>query len=259
MAEIELVIVPSLRSSSRKAADLIKSREYNMVFLNFPRNLQPLISELVSGRIQLSSALDRIKEEKLIPEPIGAWLYLNGPILEAITGINGVAEVYCYSDVDYHHMLIDVASKIANLTARAGATGKVDIEEWIRILKEHHMFEASRFEAETIGVRAEGRCLCLTGLSGWKLAEPIRAMGHKVKVRCVEKLYVFKPLEMLDSLIERGRIKQEEVEELIRCHINFVRSYILTSENLDEAYNKWIRNRHKIIIHRNEISKTVQT
>lgn len=259
MAEIEIVIVPHLRSSSRKAADLIKSRGYNMIFLNFPRNLQPLISELSSGRIQLGNVLDIIKVERLIPEPIGAWLYLNGPILEAIIGLNGAFEVYCYSDVDYHHMLIDVASKIANLTTRASATGKVDVEEWLRVLKEHHMFETSRFEAETIGIRARGRCLCLAGLSGWKLAEPIKAMGHRVRVKCVERLYVFKPLEVLDSLIERGRINQEEVEELIHCHINFVRGYILTSENLDEAYNKWIQNRHKLIIHRNEISKPVQT
>ncbi|MBC7129656.1 hypothetical protein H5T51_00355 [Candidatus Bathyarchaeota archaeon] len=258
MAEIHLFIVPALRSSARKAAELVKSQEYDVIFLNFPRNLQSLISDHVLGKITLIQALNRIKAEKLIPEPLNAWLYLNEPIIEALAGISK-AEVYCYGDVDYHHMIAEAATKIASLTARAGATGKIDPEEWTRILKEYKMFEASRFEAETISIKAKGHSLCLTGLSGWKIAKHLRSMGHKVKVQCVERLYVFKPLEVLDALMEHNRLSPEVAERLIWCHVNFIRDYVLTSENLDEAYSKWIRSQRKLLIHQGGISKPAQT
>jgi len=40
---IEVLIVPGLQSSARKAADLLVGSRYDIVFLNFPRNIQSLI------------------------------------------------------------------------------------------------------------------------------------------------------------------------------------------------------------------------
>jgi hypothetical protein len=257
MAEICLIIVPYLRSSARKAAEIVKNMECDAIFLNFPRNLQSIISDYVSGRISLSGMLSKIEAGRFLPEPLGAWLYLNEPILEALSRISEATKVYCYCDVDYYHMSFEVASKIACLTARASVTGKINVEEWMRVIKEH-MSETLMFEAEIVGIKARGCCICLTGLSGWKMAKHLRSMGHQVRVRCVERLYIFKPLEILEALIEQSKLFPEEAERLIWRHVNFIRDYVLTSENLDEAYRKWVSSQRKLIIHHNQILKSAQ-
>lgn len=256
MVLVHVAIVPPLRSSSKKAAELIKSQRYDVVFLDFPRNLQPIIADHVWGRISLSQMLEKIKAEKLLPEPLGAWLYLNEPILEALACI--CREVYCYSDVDHYHMLAEAAVKLANLTARAGAVERVDAEEWMHILKECKKLDASTFEAEYIAIKARGCSLCLAGLGGWKIAKHLRGMGYQVQLRCVERLYILKPLETLEALMEQNKLSPVEAEKLIRQHINFIRCYVLTSENLDEAYSKWVRSQRKLLIHQNGISKPAQ-
>ena len=83
MSEIDVLIVPSLRNSSVKAADLLISSDYDVVFLNFPSNLQSLISEYVLSGITLQELISKIKLMKFIPDPAASWLYLNEPILEA--------------------------------------------------------------------------------------------------------------------------------------------------------------------------------
>jgi len=253
MAEINLVIVPSLRSSAEKAADHIKNHHYDMIFLRYPGNLQFLISDYVSRKLSLHQMLDRIKVDKLLPESINAWFYVNEPILEAIGHLNKAFKVYCYGDVDYNHMLHEASCKIACLTARVASTDKIDIDEWMQALKACHINEALEFEAETVGVKAYGRCLCLAGLSGWRMVKPLKEMGHKVGFRCIEKLYIFKPLEVLNALLDVGKLTSEEAEKLISSHVNFVKNYVLTSANLDEAYRKWICDSKKAICHKNEV------
>jgi hypothetical protein len=245
MVEIDVLIVPSLQSSSRKAAEIILNSNYDSVFLNFPKNLQPLMLECASRRLTPPEVQKRIEVERLIPESVGSWFYLNLPILEAIHKLGSNVKIHCYKDVDHYHLQMDAASKIASLTLKASATGEIDVKEWIKTLKEGISSEASMIEAEYIAFKADGKTICLTGISGWKITNNIKRIGYAAKVKCVEKLYHFKPLEILENLLKTGKLTDEMAEKLIWDHVEFVRNYVLSSRSLDEAYKRWILNKHK--------------
>ena len=53
---------------------------------------------------------------------------------------------------------------------------------------------------------------------------------------------------MLENLLEAGKFTDEIAEKLIWDHVEFVRSYVLPSRSLDEAYQRWILNKHKYSI-----------
>ncbi|MCS7120003.1 MAG: hypothetical protein NZ952_02205 [Candidatus Bathyarchaeota archaeon] len=245
MAEVDLFIVPNLRSSAIEAADRIRRPEYSAVFLDFPRSLQPLITEYVQGIISLHELLNRIKGDVLLPDPVNSWLYLNGPLLEVLPEVGEHAKLYCYREVDHCHLLANAAAKIARLTLRVNLTGRVEVEEWINVLKEPFSPESTEKEAEFISVKAEDRSACITDLSGWHLAECLRKYGHLVSVKCVQKAYYFKPLETLEILLEKGKLTIDEAEKLIREHTYFIRDFVLCSRDLDEAYHLWLEEKRK--------------
>lgn len=74
MARIDVLIVPGLRSSAAKAARILADFGYDVIFLNLPMNLQPLISEYTSGSISLQELISKVEKLRLIPESITSWL-----------------------------------------------------------------------------------------------------------------------------------------------------------------------------------------
>jgi len=246
MAEICILMVPSLRSSMEKAASLIVEFDYDVVFLNFPYNLQSIVSRYTAGQMILNHFLAIIKTQHLIPEPVNSWLYLNQPLLERLPTLGNKAKIFCYRDVDNFHLSMETASKIASLTLKVNVTERIDVEEWIKTIKQPINHNLTSLEAEFIGSRAEGKSLCIAGLSGWKLADHIRKFSHKVSVRCIEKQYIMKPLETLELLLENRKLTRQKAEQLIKEHATFIRDYVLNTKNIDEAYFSWIK-RHKIL------------
>ncbi|RLI12545.1 hypothetical protein DRO35_02845 [Candidatus Bathyarchaeota archaeon] len=247
MSKIDVLIVPKLRKSSLKAAKILRSSNYRVIFLDFPSNLQSLISEYIASHLKLQDLLCKIESLRLIPEPVSSWLYLNNPLLEALKRLRKPAKVYCYGDVDYCHILAETSAKIARLTLRASITGRIDVKEWIRTLEERCRSEILEAEADFIGYKAEDESICITGISGWKIAKYIRRYGYQVRVRCVERLYHFKPLETLMFLMDTGSLTRKTATNLIREHVEFIREYLLTSKDLDEAYYSWIHKKHRDI------------
>ncbi|MCS7114747.1 MAG: hypothetical protein RMJ15_09100 [Nitrososphaerota archaeon] len=247
MAEVCVLMVPSLRSSMAKAASLIVEADYDVVFINFPYNLQSIVLSYASEHLSLNDLVNVIKSERLIPEPINTWLYLNQPILETLPTLQKRnAKIYCYRDVDNFHMSMENATKIANLTLKVNVTGKVDVEEWIKTVMPPLNLSSTDLEAEFIGFKAEGKSVCITGIFGWKLAKRIKGFGHKVSVKCVEKRYYMRPVETFEILLERGKLTPQNAEQLIKEHAKFVRDYVLNTGDIDEAYFTWL-GRHKLL------------
>ncbi|MEM3666866.1 MAG: hypothetical protein QW222_07290 [Candidatus Bathyarchaeia archaeon] len=246
MAEIDVFILPSLRSSAVKAANMLINGNYNVVFLNYPCNLQSSICSYAYGFASLKDLVERIKCGGFIPETVNSWLYLNEPILEVLQRLGKDVKIFGYKDVDQYHMLADVASKIASLTLRVNVTDKVDVDEWIKTLSGSFITGTIDWEAEVVAFKAEGKTVCLAGIDGWKLAERIRRFEHKANVKCVERLYCLKPLETFEILLERGKLTREDAEKLVREHAKFIRDFVLNTCNIDEAYCSWLEKR-KII------------
>ena len=48
-------------------------------------------------------------------------------------------------------------------------------------------------------------------------------------------------------LMDAGRLTRKTATNLIREHVEFIREYLLTSKDLDEAYYSWIHKKHRDI------------
>lgn len=229
MAEIHILIVPNLRNSYEKTAMMIKNSFYDMIFLNLPRNLQSLISKYYYGKINFNEFIEKLKI--LLPEPKNTWIYLFEPILKIINEIS--TEIYCY--LENFEEILENSIEITILTLKANITGKIKLEEWLKIIKPLSLNSSIEF----IAYKAKGKCLCISNLFGWKIAHKIKKYGHEVYLKCVESFYRLKPLETLTLLLEKSKINPEIAEYLIKEHIKFINEYVLKSNNLDEAYLLW--------------------
>ncbi|MCC6013723.1 MAG: hypothetical protein LM593_05090 [Candidatus Verstraetearchaeota archaeon] len=240
MKKIDIIIVPNLRSSYEKLSEFILNSNYDVIFLNFPRFLNSLIRDFSLNKITYDELINKIS--KIIPEYINSWLYINEPIIKILNKVN--SEVYCY--LEEFDKIMENSIKIATLTLRSRITNKINIKEWLEVLKE----SGTDIESivEFINIKSYGKSLCVVGLSPWKLAKRLRELGFDVKIKSIERIYYLKPLEILSILLEKGKFNEKLAEELIKEHIRFIYDFVITHENIDKAYFSWISQIGKFLI-----------
>jgi len=84
IVEIDVLTVQSLQSSVKKVAEIILNLNYDLVFLNFPKNFQPLMVECPSLPQGEGYIIFREELETIEPEwPSEAGLY---PTIEERVG-----------------------------------------------------------------------------------------------------------------------------------------------------------------------------
>jgi len=256
--EICILALPKLRISHVKAAQKISSSPfYEALFLMFPRRLEELVRTLAEG-LPYQYVIEEIKKQKLIPEPFGAWEYYAEPILKMLYTAkkqNPDFDIYCYGNPIYENISTETATKIATLTLKALVTGKIDVKEWEEALLEELRFSLEAFEEETEFILSiiekYKKSLCISGLSGKDLKERIvKEKGVNAKIEYFNIPYQLTPLEILKKELLR-KLKggpspsKDKVEKIIRCHVNYIKKYILLSSNPDDAYFKWISKESK--------------
>jgi len=242
---IAILAAPNLRTSYVKIAERLKGLDYDALFLNLPENLEPLVRDLVEKRLSYGALIEEVRERKLVPEPVTGWRYTAEPLLKSLTGAKlhkSGLELYCYKDVNYNIISASISGKIALLTFRAQITGKVNIEDWKRIFRKgiECEREALKREVDSIDEKAGHECSCVSGLGGENLERFLKEKGHSVNLTNIEEFYHPTPLEILEERLAKEDDPNEEVEELIREHLEYVRDYILKSRNRDQAYYQWV-------------------
>ena len=241
---IEILAAPSLRTSWKKMAAHLEKVSYDRLFLNFPQNLEGIITELSEGKLSYEDFIENIEEERLVPEPVGSWAYTAEPILRSLEELklrNPLLKIHCYREVDYDRLSAKVASDIAALTLRTSITGKVDVERWKETVKERieRKSAALKDEANFIHEMASHFSACSSGLDGELLKQYLSEKGEKVNLINMEELYHPTPLETLEGRLAREELPDEEVIKLVREHVKYIRDYILMSKNRDQAYYQW--------------------
>jgi hypothetical protein len=68
----------------------------------------------------------------------------------------------------------------------------------------------------------------------------LKEKGNSVNLTNIEELYHPTPLEILEERLAKEDVPNEEVEKLIREHLEYVKDYILKSRNRDQAYYQWL-------------------
>ena len=242
---IEILVAPSLRISWMKTVAHLKKANYDRLFLNFPQNLEHLVTELSEGRLAYEDFIDKVREEKLVPEPVGSWMYTAEPMLRSLKKLKpwkATSKIYCYKDVGYDQLSAKIAGDVAALTLQTSLTEKVNVEKWKGAVVEgmERKKEALRAEADFIHERASYCSVCTSGFDGKSLKRRLLEKGEEVSLTNVEEFYHPTPLETLEEKLMEGDLPDEEVKKLVKDHIEYVRNYILRSKNRDQAYYQWV-------------------
>jgi hypothetical protein len=243
---IKILVVPNLRTSHMKAVRYLKEEPtYDKLFLDFPENLEPLVKALAKGELSYRDFFGEVRERRLVPEPIEGWRYTAEPLLKSMPELRRrkpELELYCYKDVRDTKRFVEMATEIAQLTLRANVTRKINVEDWRNILREGLSYkrEALNNEVCFIYERTSHNSTCTSGMDGGRLEQRLAERGYQVSLTTVEEWYHPTPLEILEERLAKGDILDEEVEELVKGHLEYVRNYILTRKNRDQAYYQWV-------------------
>ncbi len=250
-------VFPSrLRIASKLLANLLKRCNHEVLFLNFSRNLEDVVKELADG-VPYEYFSRRIKELGLVPAPFESWRYWTEPILLAVKGLRLIRprlRIYCYKSPFFERFSSDFAMRVLRLVFKVASTGKVNVEEWCELVRSALKAGdyALREEADCIvrSLREGERGLCISNFEGRKLKESLVKVGLKVNLKYLLLPYHFTPLDILLRVYKYFSMLGEtppksRILRLIEEQVKFVRGYVLTSRDYDEAYFRWFADRSK--------------
>ncbi|MEM2092167.1 MAG: hypothetical protein QXR59_02640 [Candidatus Bathyarchaeia archaeon] len=251
------VLPPNLRTASEVVAESLKKVDFDILYLNIQRGLDHLIEDLALGA-PYEQFIEEVKRLDILREPISSWERPLKPILLTIRGLKlrrPHLRFICYRSPELENLFVKKAERAAILTFRVNSTGRVDIEEWRRIIYEildagdSSIEDEARYIFETYsGIGGRRRAICISDFSGRHILSRIRDAGINATLRYTVLPYHFTPMEVLvreaARMLRRGtNISGERIIRLVRLHAEFIREYILTSVDYDEAYNRWVRDK----------------
>ncbi len=239
-AEVEILVKPPSKRASQEAVKKLRQLRFQALMLSLPENINDLAQELISGAIEYDDFLEKV--EKRLPSPAEAWLKGYEQILMETSKLRRMPEIYCYGDVLSFKAESEKALQLTLLTLRSMITSRVNVEEWLKVLQEGSRLEevSSRREAEkvaNISICYE-KTICISDQIPIHIKSRLEHEGIKPKIHYVGQPHHFTPLEVLKRGLSKGKIGRDEVEKLIREHIEFVREYIYR-EPILEAIDEW--------------------
>ncbi|MEM4981006.1 MAG: hypothetical protein QXI48_03075 [Candidatus Bathyarchaeia archaeon] len=255
--KFEIWVSPhNLRIAYERVADFLKKADFDNLYLNIRRDLGGLIEDLALGA-PYEKFIEEIKRLKILRENVDYWEKTIKPILLVLRGIKlkrPSLRIICYKNPVFDDLFVREAEEIAILIFRVNSTGKVDVKEWRNLLYRiiNEATESGEDEANyilrTYSENANrGRTICLTDFSGKHLLKSIRSVGVDAIIRYIISPYHFAPLETLMRemvvLLRKGfAISDERLIKLVKLHAEYIREYVLTSSEYDEAYERWIKD-----------------
>ena len=241
-----LIVSPNLKTSSMKVSNLLREigSGFETLLLNLPWEMEDIVTDLASELVSYDEFIIEAIRRRLIPEPIGSWEYAFKPILDVIRPLsikNPHLRTRCYGRSESEFALMSAAVRVMSLTLRTMVTGEVVIDRWRGELIHSLDVDREVREAEVGAIEEKMRecAICVSGMGGRWFMRPLKNAGIDVKIHYVEKPYHFTPLMILKRKIARGSVNDEEIETLIRLHVEYVRSYIYRFDNRDRAYYEW--------------------
>ena len=241
-----LILSPNLKTSSMKVSNLLREIGFGFetLLLNLPWEMEGIVTDLASELVSYDEFIIEAIRRRLIPEPIGSWEYAFKPVLDALHPLSRKypdLRTRCYGRSEHEFALMGAAVRMTSLTLRTMVTGEVVIDRWRGVLIHSLDVDREAREAEVGAIEEKMRecAICVSDMGGRWLKRPLKNAGIDVKIHYVEKPYHFTPLMILKRKIARGSVNDEEIETLIRRHVEYVKGYIYRFDNRDRAYYEW--------------------
>jgi hypothetical protein len=249
---VTVVATPRLKSFTHRTASYLKEKQhYDGLFLPFPKNFEEYSVQFGEG-LPYDYVINQAKKSGLMPKPEKAWEESAKPILKilpTLKKLNFHLQIYCYGDPFYDKNSIEISMKIAILSLNSAITEKVKTAEWRRLLQREqlHRKEALRREVDFIIVKAgqHEKNVCVSTSNSEYVFSELQKEGYRVELKCIGTFFPPTPLDLLRKEAENKELSDEEIKELVLLQVQYLRECVLTSQNLDEAYQKW-RKKKKI-------------
>jgi len=262
MSNVKIIVTPTgIKSAISKTTTYLEKADYDLLFLNLSKKLEEGVRELAEGA-PYNMILDWFMEENLIQEPLGVFKSEAEPLLKAIRGITlrkPNLEIHCYKDPSSINQSIRLATEVMLKIFKWSSTGKVDLEEWKKLVYSWLRMEDKALNRESDYIMKETDkaedSLCLAGFDGRQIKKRLKERGCNVDLKYAYLPYHFTPLEILVREIRFGdrrkySFMRERMKDLIEQHGRFIRDYVISSRDYDEAYRRWIIDNIPWIKHR---------
>jgi len=249
--EVTIVVAPQLKRANARVATYLKQKKHDGLFLPFPKGLEEFVAQFVEG-LPFQYLISELKRSKIAPQPLRPWALSNEPLLKVLPQLKTANErlrLYCYGDPLYGNKYsIDIAVKISALTLATSITGEVNTGEWRKVFQKDLEFrtEAIRRETDFVTVNANRheKSICVSDLNGRFMVSQLQEEGFDAVLKDLDPFYQHTPIEKLTAELTEGEISEKRLTELVLLHVRYVREYILTSNNLDEAYLRWLNDQN---------------
>jgi len=240
---VEILVAPELKFPRAKLAQRLVEEKPKHVLLRFPRTMEEYAAQLKEG-LPYEYVMQALRKSKIIPEPQKAWEYSAEPLLRALSQIEE-GEIHCYQDLLYSQEEVKHLVETATLSLIGSITGRIDTERWRKLFEKDKEFRESalRREADFVITKAGSfeSSVCLANSNTDYLISELKLEGFEVTIKYIGLLPSSTPLETLRREVEKGDTTDERIQELVRLHIEYLTGYVLTSNNPDEAYQKWVQ------------------
>lgn len=247
MVKIELIATPDLKTASLRASKLLRETivNYKVLLLNLPEEMEETLTEFMCESISYDELIDETLENRFMPEPHGSWEYAFRPILEILPELRSrfrELEILCYGSSEDELASSNIASTLACFTLRTSLTGGVNADEWRLAIADSLKIDKKAVESEVKNLirKAESDTVCLSDIGGRRLKPPLIDAGFHVSIQYLEKPFHHNPLMILKRKMARSALEDDEIERLVRCHVDYIRKYVYVFENRDMAYYEWV-------------------
>ena len=243
-AEVGILVKPPSLKAAMKAINRIRRLRPNALLLNLPENVNDIVLEFIAN-----ADFNEFMEEvgRKLPKPATAWIKEYEPILKELPAIGDVSDIICYGDPIFFKKSAEKAIELAILTAKTMITEKINVEAWLKILKDVVEEEKAALEREGEKIvelsEIYERSICLSNFSAKQIKEKLKEKGIKSWIEYLGQPHHFTPLEVLKRTLMKREISREEAEALIKEHLKFIQEYIYRKPFL-KAIDEW--NKRKL-------------
>jgi hypothetical protein len=260
---LNLIMVPNLKISTIKAIHYITLKDggYDTFLLNFPEEVESILTDLASDIVSFDEFLNDIISRDIIPDPLTSWLYAMEPIFEALPNLLRTfsnLDIRCYGSKEGEADLMDISNELVHLILRTIITERVDHKLWRETITRSLRLTTEIVEgnSENILKKAGKNSIGIVDIGSFTLQRILEEEGMNTKVLYIEKPYYFTPLAVLERRMALGPVDDDELEELVLKHIEYVRDYIYRFRTRDRAHYEWALDMMtwpKLVIERREL------
>ena len=244
---IHIIAIPGFKTACLKALKILLNLvpRIDCLFLDLPKELESDLRYFINGDLSYDGLVGEIRKRKIMPEPLSSWEYAHRSVIEfrpEVLRSSAGIELFCYGSTEDEFSSMDIASELTRMILRSYLSDTIDVNAWRSAVKKSIELGRRALDSEVkyIACRAKGDSICLTDMGGFSMKRALSRVGIDVKMIYVETPYHHNPLSILKRKMDRGELGDEDIERLVRCHIDYIREYVFKYENRDRAYYEWV-------------------